>query len=194
MRRYEPQESDGQSALNIQHVVRKLRCTCSSQNNNAFNSWYQYFKVFWFDFAFLKCSERWIFHLGASCNLPVLYSTVKSPEVKHSGSLRITTLISCPKTWYICMRFNPYIHGNDLIMNDLLQKQQHYLYITYIFYSYFQSLLHMNQKATFIFSLWGKVIGKSKPTRSAGWILLSVCVHTHCRYTQHILTVYLSHV
>ena len=45
----------------------------------------------------------------------------------------------------------------------------------------------MNQKATFIFSLWGKVVGKSEPTRSAGWILLSVCV---CAHTLQIYTTY----
>lgn len=73
---------------------------------------------------------------------------------------------------------------------DFSETATQFVYIIYIFYSYFQPLLHMNQKATFIFSLWGKVISKSNPTRSVGWILfVSVC-----RYTQHVLTVYLSHV
>lgn len=53
----------------------------------------------------------------------------------------------------------------------------------------------MNQKATFISHLYeAKVISKSKPTRSAGRILLTVCVCAHCRYTQHIHTAYSSHV
>lgn len=76
------------------------------------------------------------------------------------------------------------------------------VYHIYIFYSYFQPLLHMNRKATFIFSLWGKSHRqKSPPYAQRRWdsFVVTVCVCVCgcvcvCRYTQRILTVDLSHV
>lgn len=70
--------------------------------------------------------------------------------------------------------------------------QQCHLFSIFL-YSNFQPLLHMNQKATFIFSLYeAKVISKSKPTRSAGWILLSVCVCTLQIYTTYTYSIFIS--
>ena len=71
------------------------------------------------------------------------------------------------------------------------------LFVQYFFfYSYFQSLLHMNQKATFLFSLYEAKSSARQNLRAAqvGFFCQCVCPCAHCRYTQHILTVYLSHV
>lgn len=66
----------------------------------------------------------------------------------------------------------------------------------YIFYSYFQPLLHMNRKAFHLQSMRQKSSAKKPAIRAAqvGFFCchcVCVCV---CRYTQRILTVDLSHV
>lgn len=156
------------------------------------------FDFIWFYF-FLKCRNRWIFHLGASCNLPLHYSTVKSPEDKHPGSLRTTTTttttlffpcqVNIISTWHSFTNDVKYKWSiNSTKSNTTRILCYFFIHTSNLYFTWtrkpLSSSVSMRQSH--------RRVNTYAQRRLDSFV--SVCVCAHCRYTQHILTVYLSHV
>lgn len=153
-------------------------------------------------FYFLKCCNRWIFHLSLSCKLPLYYFTVKSPEVTRTGSSR-TTLLPVGKINQTTKQLIVEISNLKSCICGIpvevpLHSKNSNSFLFNVFYSYFQSLLHMNQKATFIFILYEAKSSASQNLRAAqvGFFCQCVRVHTadiHNIYLQYIYLMYKVH-